>query len=62
MDGPAALLNHLCEQFNAEWKFDERASGGAGAFQVEMLHPVKEGEEITVHYVYRRTSGTEVFM
>ena len=50
MDGPAALLNHSCEQFNAQWRFDERGDGGDASFQVEVLRPVKASEEITVHY------------
>ena len=48
MDGPAALLNHSCKAFNAEWRFDQRSTGSA--FQVEVLRKVKAGEEITVHY------------
>ena len=47
--GSAALLNHSCEQVNAEWRFDERGDGDA-SFQVELLRPVMAGEEITVHY------------
>jgi hypothetical protein len=46
--GPASLLNHACESFNAEYEFDER--GVDDEFFVNFTRDVNAGEEILVHY------------
>ena len=37
------------DSFDAEWRFDEH-SGDGSAFHEKVLHEVRAGEEITVHY------------
>ena len=48
LDGPVSLLNHSCENYNAQYRFDIRDPHGC--FAVEVLEDVGENEEITVHY------------
>ena len=48
LGGPAKLLNHACESYNAEYCFEGR--GSSGEFFIQLTREIKRGEEVLVHY------------
>ena len=49
MSGPASLLNHSCQHYNAELCFDD-AYKPVGEIRLRLLKCVVPGEEICIHY------------